>query len=41
MILEALNYAVTWPLTTPGHRPFIRSSVNLWARARRCAADWR
>lgn len=40
MILEALNYALTWPLTTPGHRPFIRSSVNLWARARRCAADW-
>ena len=40
MILEALNYAITWPLTTPGHRPFIRSSVNLWARARRCAVDW-
>ncbi|PJI45180.1 MAG: hypothetical protein CTR54_04255 [Rhizobium sp.] len=41
MILEALNYAATWPLTTPGHRPFIRYSVNLWSRAGRCAADWR
>lgn len=41
MILEALNYAATWPLTAPGHRPFIRYSVNLWSRAGRCAADWR
>ncbi|WP_454744745.1 hypothetical protein [Ciceribacter selenitireducens] len=41
MILEALNYAATWPLTTPGHRPFIRNSVDLWSRAARCAADWR
>lgn len=41
MILEALNYAATWPLTTPGHRPFIRNSVDLWSRAGRCAADWR
>ena len=40
MILEALNYATTWPLTSAGHRPFIRSSVNLWARANRCRADW-
>ncbi len=40
MILEALNYAATWPLTSAGHRPFIRSSVNLWARANRCRADW-
>lgn len=40
MILEALNYAATWPLTSAGHRPFIRSSVNLWARANRCRAAW-
>jgi hypothetical protein len=40
MIIEALNYAATWPLTSAGHRPFIRSSVNLWARANRCRAAW-
>lgn len=41
MILEALNYAATWPLTTAGHRAAIRYSVNLWARANRCAKAWR
>ncbi|MBC7148646.1 MAG: hypothetical protein H5U22_04630 [Rhizobium sp.] len=41
MILEALNYVATWPLTSSGHRPYIRNSVNLWSRAARCAADWR
>ncbi len=41
MILEALNYAATWPLTSSGHRPFIRYSVNLWSRAGRCATEWR
>lgn len=40
MILEALNFAATWPLTSAAHRPFIRSSVNLWARANRCREDW-
>jgi hypothetical protein len=40
MILEALNYAASWPLTCASHRPFIRSSVNLWARANRCAPAW-
>lgn len=40
MILEALNYAASWPLTAVAHRPFIRSSVNLWARANRCASAW-
>jgi hypothetical protein len=40
MILEALNYTATWPLTSVAHRPFIRSSVNLWARANRCRAAW-
>jgi hypothetical protein len=40
MILEALNYAASWPLTSAAHRPSIRSSVNLWARANRCATAW-
>lgn len=41
MILEALNYAATWPLTRADHRRYIRYSVNLWSRAGRCARDWR
>lgn len=41
MILEALNYAATWPLTPAAFRPFIRSSVSLWSRANRCATAWR
>lgn len=41
MILEALNYAATWPLTSSGHRPYIRNSVDLWSRAARCARHWR
>lgn len=41
MILEAINYAATWPLTEPAHRHAIRYSVNLWSRAGRCAAAWR
>ncbi|MGF0537144.1 hypothetical protein ACQQ2Q_04050 [Agrobacterium sp. ES01] len=40
MILEALNYLATWPLTTADHRSSIRYSVNLWSRASRCAKDW-
>ncbi len=40
MILEALQYAATWRVTKPEHRPYIRYSVNLWSRARRCAKDW-
>lgn len=40
MILEALQYAATYPVTPQQFRPFIRSSVNLWARAGRCAKDW-
>lgn len=40
MILEALQYAATWRVTKPEHRRFIRYSVNLWSRARRCAKDW-
>lgn len=40
MILEALNFAASVPLTSAAHRPFIGSSVNLWARANRCRAAW-
>ncbi|MGV2126288.1 hypothetical protein ACQZ4Q_20040 [Agrobacterium vitis] len=40
MILEALNYAATWWVTSKAHRPYIRYSINLWSRARRCASDW-
>lgn len=40
MILEAIQYAATWRVTKPEHRPFIRYSVNLWSRGRRCAKDW-
>jgi hypothetical protein len=40
MITEALLYAATFPLTGKAHRKFIRSSVNLWSRAGRCARDW-
>jgi hypothetical protein len=40
MILEALNYAASWPLTSAAHRPYVRSSVNLWSRANRCALQW-
>jgi len=41
MILEALNYAASWPLTSGPHRSAVRYSVNLWSRARRCAEAWR
>ena len=40
MILEFLNYAATHLLTGAASRPFIRSSVNLWSRANRCAKAW-
>ncbi|MDQ1197683.1 hypothetical protein QE435_003393 [Rhizobium sp. SORGH_AS 787] len=40
MILEALNYAGTYWKTAPEFRPHIRYSVNLWARANRCAKAW-
>lgn len=40
MIAEALLYLATLPLTGKAHRKFIRSSVNLWSRARRCSGDW-
>lgn len=40
MILEALNYAATYRKTQPEFRPYIRYSVNLWARANRCAKAW-
>jgi hypothetical protein len=40
MILEALNYAATYTKTPAEFRPYIRYSVNLWARANRCAKAW-
>ena len=40
MILEAFNYLASLPVTASVHRGFVRGSVNLWSRARRCASDW-
>ncbi|MCQ1573245.1 hypothetical protein NFO65_21175 [Neorhizobium galegae] len=40
MLTEALQYAATSLVTPREFRPFIRSSVNLWSRAGRCAKDW-
>ncbi len=40
MITEAIQYAATVTATPQQFRPHIRSSVNLWARAGRCAKDW-
>ncbi|MCB5203094.1 hypothetical protein LH464_11490 [Neorhizobium sp. T786] len=40
MILEAIQYAASYPVTPTPFRPHIRSSVSLWSRARRCARDW-
>ena len=40
MILEAAQYAATCPITPKAFRPFVRSSVSLWSRARRCSAQW-
>lgn len=41
MILEALNFAATYPLTPRRRRQEIASSVSLWARSRRAARHWR
>ncbi len=40
MILEALNYAASLPVTAKAHRHAVGASVSLWSRARRCAAAW-
>lgn len=40
MILEAIHYAATYPVTPPEFRPFIRSSIGLWSRAGHCRKDW-
>jgi len=40
MILEAIQYAATTLVTPREFRPFIRSSLGLWGRARRCANAW-
>ncbi|NLS02511.1 hypothetical protein HGP14_03890 [Rhizobium sp. P32RR-XVIII] len=40
MIVEALLYIATLPVTAKPHRKFVRYSVNLWSRARRCSGQW-
>jgi hypothetical protein len=40
MILEAIQYAATYPVTPAPFRPHVHSSVSLWSRAGRCARDW-
>ena len=40
MILEAAQYAATYPVTPKAFRPFVRSSVSLWSRAPRCSHQW-
>jgi hypothetical protein len=40
MIAEAILYLATLPFTVKAHRPFVRHSVNLWSRARRCRRAW-
>jgi hypothetical protein len=40
MIIEALQYAATTPVTPSEFRPFIGSSVSLWSRATRCKDEW-
>ena len=40
MILEAIQYAATYPATPNEFRPFIGGSVSLWSRATRCAREW-
>lgn len=40
MILEALNFAVTYAISNRRVPGEIDSSVRLWARGRRCARDW-
>lgn len=40
MILEAINYAATYAKTPSEFRPYVRYSINLWARANRCKKAW-
>jgi len=40
MILEALNFAASTLASPRRETGEIHSSINLWARARRCARDW-
>ncbi|TCU18989.1 hypothetical protein [Rhizobium sullae] len=40
MITEALHYLATLPVTGKANRRFIRYSINLWSRARRCSREW-
>ena len=40
MIIETLLYAASLTVTASPYRRFVRSSVNLWSRARRCSPAW-
>ncbi|MCF6369747.1 hypothetical protein [Rhizobium halophilum] len=40
MIIEALQFAATTPVTPSEFRPFVGSSVSLWSRATRCKDEW-
>ncbi|MBB4227788.1 hypothetical protein [Rhizobium mongolense] len=40
MIIEALHYLATLPVTSKANRRFIRYSISLWSRARRCSRAW-
>jgi hypothetical protein len=40
MLIEALNFAATYVVSPRRKASEINSSVNLWARARRCTREW-
>ncbi len=40
MILEAAHFAVSYPLAPKAFRPYLKSSISLWSRARRCRESW-
>lgn len=40
MLIEALHYLATLPLTSKPHRSFVARSISLWSRARRCRKAW-
>lgn len=40
MIVEALQYAATIPVTPAPFRSLIGASVSLWSRATRCSNEW-
>lgn len=40
MILEAAHFAASYPLAPKAFRPYLKSSISLWSRARRCRRHW-